>query len=538
MKKILRGTVVAAIALAALSATAIPAAAASPSGTDLTVAGQTIRPGIDLVTFGIDLTGSSLIKLSKVHADFAQVGGDSDFDTGDLEASPDGVVVWRDSSSATPATQDVLDAGDVRVSSSYTFSGMRASAAISPPLALTPASPTEGAYTFFLTVRVSPSVSDGDDFTVTLPSDAFQTSLPVFGMSSVASHSITADPVAPTVLSFAPPFTQTSPVTWQLSEPVTGVGASSVSFRLQGTTVELPASVSFSPSDNKVSVLPATPLTAGQYYEARLLPDGPGEILDRAGNELDPDARTFRAPLNVPETAFGAAYAWRTLAASPAHGGSYTVNNLAGAIATYGFTGSSITWYTVTDPYQGKAAIYVDGVLKASVNNYSSGTAYRIPRTFSGFSSGAHTITLRVTGTKGSSAGRDARVAIDGFKVGSTVVHTPAASYRWGAVASSAAQGGSYLAARLAGTSMTFTFRGTRVDWITTLGRGMGKATVTIDGITKGLFDNYSGLTIGGYSRAFGGLTDGLHTLRIIVSSSKNASATDSVIAVDGFVIH
>ena len=531
--KLFKGTVVVAVVLACLALTALPALAAA-SAVDLTSAAQWIRPGAgDLPVFGVNLTGG-LNKLSAVRVDFAQVGADTDFDFGDLEASPDGVVVWRDSSNSTAATQDVLDAGDARISTSYTFSGMRATANINPSADLPDAA--EGIYTFFVTVRASGGIGDGDDFTATLPSDAFQTTLPILGFTPVTSHTITADPTAPVVEAFIPAFSQTDDIAWELSEAVSGVGSSTVAFRVHGTGDAVPASIMWVPSTHMIEIDPVAPLTAGQTYDAVLLPNGPGGIVDSAGNELAPDSQTFRALTDVSETAPGTLYKWRALASSSAYGGSYVTNNTPASSVSWTFTGTYVTWYTITDPYQGIANVYIDGKTKPSVNNYSSTTKYKVARTFSGLSSGTHSIAIRVSGTKGSSSGKDARVSIDAFKVGG-LYGTPNLAYKWATVSSSGAQGGSYLAARFPWTEMTFVFAGTRIDWRTVMGPAMGKAAVYIDGVSKGTFDNYSGVTISKFMRSFTGLSDGVHTIRIIVTSSKNSLSKGTTIGVDGFQI-
>src|SRR5207253_3083584 len=82
---------------------------------------------------------------------------------------------------------------------------------------------------------------------------------------------------------------------------------------------------------------------------------------------------------------------------------------------------------------------------------------------------GTHTITIRVSGTKGATAGKDVRVSIDAFKDSGTYKGTPSVSYRWASVTTSSADGGSWRAARYSGTYMTFVFRGTSIDWRTTL---------------------------------------------------------------------
>jgi hypothetical protein len=534
VNKLIRASLVAAVALAALSISALPAAAAG-AGANLTSPSQMIRLNENLPVFGIDLTQATLTtKLNAVRVDFAQVG-DSDFSFDDLEGSPDGVTLWRDSSHATPATQDVFDDGDAKVSTSFTTSSLRATLNIAPAADLPAAQ--EGSYTYFLTVRLSAGVSDGDDFTVTLPSDAFQTSTLGTSITAVTSNAITADPDAPTVQAFVQPIAQTDNLAWQVSETVTGVSASTVAFRLHGTSTNVPAAVSWNNTTRMITVDPVSPLRAGESYDALLLPDGPGGIVDKAGNELDSDSRTFRAATDVSESAFGAAYTWRNLANASVYGGSYTVNNMAGSTASWTFSGTWVTWYTITDPYQGKATVYIDGIAKQTVNNYSSTTKYKVARTYSGLSSATHTIMIKVLGTKGSTAGKDARVSLDAFKRGTAYYVTPSATYKWGTITNSAAAGGSYVAAKFPSNEMSFTFRGTSIDWRTVLGQSMGRATVYIDGVSKGTVDNYSGITIAKFYRSYTGLSDAVHTIRIVVSPTKNSLAKDFIIAVDGFVV-
>jgi len=538
VKKILNGILITAVALAALAAAALPAAASacasSPCADDLTMPGLAIRPGPDVAVFGIDLTGSNLTTVGTVHVDFAQVGADTTFDMSDLEASPDGVALWRDDSNSTPTTQDVLDPADTKLSTSFTTSGMRANLKISPAWHLPAASAAEGTYTLFLTIRLSSTVSDGDDFTVTLPSDAFQSNIPILGFNAVTSNAITADPTAPVVQWFAPAVLQTDNIYWQLSERVFGVGPSTVAFRLHGTTTDVPATVSFDDVSDRVIVHPTTPLMAGQSYDANLLPGGAGGIVDRAGNPLAPDSRSFRAATDVGETAYGTSYAWASHTTSSAYGGNYTANNIGGSTATYKFTGTSITWYTLTDPYQGKATVYIDNRWKGQVNNYAATAKYLVPRTYSGLTSGAHTILIRADGVKGSTSGRDTWAVVDAFKVGSTLTTNPVLTYTWLAVSNSNAVGGTYRASRLPGTSVTFAFRGTSIDWRTILGPGMGRAAVYIDGAYKGIVDDYYGATIYRYTRSFAGLSDGVHTIKIL-AAGRNTRATDSLIVVDGF---
>jgi hypothetical protein len=65
----------------------------------------------------------------------------------------------------------------------------------------------------------------------------------------------------------------------------------------------------------------------------------------------------------------------------------------------------------------------------------------------------------------------------------------------------------------------------------------MGKASVKIDGVSKGTFDNYASATRYGAVRSFTGLTDGVHTLTVTVLGQRRSGATGYAVAVDRFGI-
>jgi len=96
--------------------------------------------------------------------------------------------------------------------------------------------------------------------------------------------------------------------------------------------------------------------------------------------------------------------------------------------------------------------------------------------------------------------------------------------------------GGSTRSNSTAGKRITVPFRGTKVVWYGTRGRAFGKAAVYVDGKYQRTVDLYYGSTL--YNRALftkTGLSDGAHTLVIIVSSSKNTRATGRRVDVDSF---
>jgi hypothetical protein len=88
-------------------------------------------------------------------------------------------------------------------------------------------------------------------------------------------------------------------------------------------------------------------------------------------------------------------------------------NSTAGSTATLTFTGTGAVIYGVKDVDQGIATFSVDGGTAHSVDDYS---ATRVPGaslfTVSGLTSGSHTITISVTGTKNSASSNDI-IALD-----------------------------------------------------------------------------------------------------------------------------
>jgi hypothetical protein len=107
---------------------------------------------------------------------------------------------------------------------------------------------------------------------------------------------------------------------------------------------------------------------------------------------------------------------WGTLTSSTSWwGGSAKTSTTAGSTATYRFTGRSFAWVGLTSPTRGKARVYVDGVLRATVDLYSAATVkQRILWSVNYATSAARTVRIQVLGT----AGRP-RVEVDGFIVAS-----------------------------------------------------------------------------------------------------------------------
>jgi hypothetical protein len=372
--------------------------------------------------------------------------------------------------------------------------------------------------------------------------------------STPVSYTWTINTVAPTA-TVAPPATLTGPVVATFSEPVEFINSGTVTLvqtPAVGSPVAVRATMTCAAQGGasgpcidtdfytKVSVQSSTPLVPGQHYSLTLNPAGVSPaVSDQAGNALATLTKAFRGGLVQDQSSPAATPAWTSVSSASASGGSYTEDHLAGASASFAFAGTAVTWHTVTGPNQGEANVYVDNVLKASINNYTKTTTYKVARTITGLSSGNHVLKIVVRGLKGSTAGTDTQVAVDDFVVGSAVTGQTGAgvTYAWDLVSASPATGGKYAIDDLAGARYTFTFRGTAIKWATVLGPTMGEASVYVDGVLKGTFNNYASKVTYQASHSVSGLTDAPHTMQIVVLGKHLAPATGSQVAVDGFIV-
>jgi hypothetical protein len=106
---------------------------------------------------------------------------------------------------------------------------------------------------------------------------------------------------------------------------------------------------------------------------------------------------------------------WRTGPSSIASGGHYALADLQGAAVSFAFHGTSVAWYSILGPSDGRAAVYLDGALKATVDLYRPSAAvgrftlYRL-------SDAVHTLRIVVLGTR-SAASHGTYVTVDRFAV-------------------------------------------------------------------------------------------------------------------------
>lgn len=229
-------------------------------------------------------------------------------------------------------------------------------------------------------------------------------------------------------------------------------------------------------------------------------------------------------------------------------GGSATLAMDAGSQAKFTFTGTGVTWIGYRDQWSGIAEVYLDGVLKATIDTYSaSAQAQATEYSVGGLSDTAHSLTIVVTGQRDSQSSGD-WVWVDAFGVttasstririeqdSSAVVYTAGTwfpkTYAW-------ASGGTIAMSMATNARATLTFTGTAVSWIGYRDQWSGVAQVFVDGVIQGTIDTYAAaaLTQAAVYTA-SGLTDGTHTLAIEVTGTHNARSGGSWVWVDSFIV-
>ena len=282
-------------AFAAVVMVAPRALAASITVTDLTQPGFLIGKEARKAVFGFNMTDASgtatFDGLSVVLTDF---GEDGDFNLttlSDLRASPDGVAVYRDDAPA----DDSLGADDTRVSTGFT----NTNGSVTVTVDSTIPDATQGAFTYFLAVQTSSTISDGDDFTVEIPSlgfleCAFETTPATGGLlgdpcpGGDTTQTITADAVVPTAQLTSAPTTSDGNVVWTFDKDVVGWSDENVVLREVGSSTNIASEVTYDAAARKATINPDGPLTPGTAYRTIVNPGSATELVtDEAGNPVD-----------------------------------------------------------------------------------------------------------------------------------------------------------------------------------------------------------------------------------------------------------
>ena len=108
-------------------------------------------------------------------------------------------------------------------------------------------------------------------------------------------------------------------------------------------------------------------------------------------------------------------FAWGKGKNAAASGGDVAISDLARTSATFAFYGTGVEWHTARGPHQGRAQIFVDGVLLKTVDNYAAAPA-AAARTIGGLPLGMHELRIVVLGLARPVA-RGTQTSIDAFTV-------------------------------------------------------------------------------------------------------------------------
>jgi peptidoglycan hydrolase-like protein with peptidoglycan-binding domain len=234
---------------------------------------------------------------------------------------------------------------------------------------------------------------------------------------------------------------------------------------------------------------------------------------------------------------------WTTVSASGASGGSYKRAGASGASIIVDFDGVSLTLIATKGTTMGKAWVSVDNGTAQSVDLYAPATAYQqkvwdtgeLPR-------GPHQV--KIWWDDANAAGR--YINVDAFEsLGSVTQSYLLHHYEqndlrllysgtWSTISVSGASSGSHKSTGGATASLDFAFAGTQVDWIATVGPGMGKAAVSVDGGPAVTVDLSSGTTL--YRQkvwSTGALAAGTHRIKISLSADSPSGAYIDVDAFD-----
>jgi hypothetical protein len=290
----------------------------------------------------------------------------------------------------------------------------------------------------------------------------------------------------------------------------------------------------------------------------------------QSGTAVQPAAGPTPTPTPSPSTATGRfeqdnaavqyAGTWYPNNGAFNSGGSASIAMAQDSQAKFTFTGTGVQWIGYRDPWSGIAKVYLDGVLKGTIDTYSATSQGQIALySVGGLSNASHDLTVVPTGTH-NPASAGAWVWVDAFDVtagnaaatpqpqpptGSAPPTTvrikqndPAVAYTgaWFTNNSSSGSGEATVLSMDASARATLTFTGTAVNWVGYRDEWSGIARIYMDGVMLATVDTYAPAAQERavlYNRA--GLASGVHTLTIEVTGTHNAGSGGSWVWLDAF---
>jgi hypothetical protein len=268
---------------------AAPASASHITVTDLTSPGFLIGKEVRKAVFGLNMFNASGT-FDGLELVLTDVDADEEFDLAllsDLAGSPSGIAVYEDDG----AVNDVLD-GDDDLVSTFSHDG---EGNVSLTVNSTLPTAAQGNYTYLVAVETSATISNGDDFTVGIPSVLLGCAFDSTGSSALdcpptdTTETITAETTAPTATLTSTPVETTDNLVWTFSENVVGVSEDNVVLRNDGSSTNLGTTVTYSASAKTATVNPDQDLEPGAAYDTIVNPVSATTLVtDAAGNPVEP----------------------------------------------------------------------------------------------------------------------------------------------------------------------------------------------------------------------------------------------------------
>ena len=279
---------------------------------------------------------------------------------------------------------------------------------------------------------------------------------------------------------------------------------------------------------------------------------------------------------------------WFAKSSTRHSGGTARLAMDAGASASLTFEGTGVRWIGLRDAWAGIARVFIDGVLRDTVDTYSAADQpQQVLFSADGLAAGTHTIRVEATGTRSAASG-GSWIWVDAFDVvseggaptatpttGPTATPSPTATPgptsppptptptptpvarptagpgrieqsdprvvrtgTWFNNSNAGHSGGSAILAMDAGSTASLTFDGTGVRWIGLRDPWSGIARVFIDGTLRATVDTYSATQQRQAPLfAVADLSPGTHTLRIEATGTRNAASGGAWVWVDAFDI-
>jgi sucrose-6-phosphate hydrolase SacC (GH32 family) len=252
-------------------------------------------------------------------------------------------------------------------------------------------------------------------------------------------------------------------------------------------------------------------------------------------------------PAKVDDTAAGMTYSgtWNSVTNdSTYYNNTCHAGNTTNGYFQYTFTGTQVEWYGLKNADLGKADVYIDGTLvTGGIDCYSTTRAVNRLFGINNLLYGSHTIKVVVTGTK-NAASSNTYLVHDYFTYATEPARIDDAvsgvtySGTWNSASDQIYLNGTCHYGNTTNGYFQYIFTGTQVEWYGLRNNDLGMADVYIDSVLKSdNIDCYSTTRAVQKLFSISGLTNGSHTIKVVVTGAKNASSANTYLVHDYFVV-